>query len=54
MNEVVVEEEPVVEYELNFDKIPKVGNNGHNWVERGLFVTCDGAGTHPPHRHRIK
>jgi hypothetical protein len=52
--EEVDEEELAVEYELNLDKIPKIGNDGHNFVKRGIVVTCDGAGTHPPHRHVIK
>lgn len=42
------------EYTLNLDEIPKVGNNGHNWVTRGIVITCDGAGSHPPHRHAIR
>jgi hypothetical protein len=48
-----VEEVPEVEYELNLESLPKVGNDGHNWIKRGIVITCDGAGTHPPHRHVV-
>ena len=40
------------DYVLDLDNRPKIDK--HNWVERGLVVTCDGCGTHPPHRHAIK
>lgn len=38
---------PVVEYELDLNDLPV---QQHNWVLRGIVVSCEGAG-HPSHRH---
>lgn len=35
------------EYKIDLDNLPR---QKHNWVRRGISVTCGGAG-HPPHRH---
>ena len=40
-------EQLVNEYELNLDDLPK---QTHKWVDRGLVLSCEGAG-HPNHRH---
>lgn len=32
---------------IDLDNLPR---QKHNWVKRGISVTCGGAG-HPPHRH---
>lgn len=39
--------EPVPEYQVDLDKLEK---QEHNWVQRGIVVSCEGAG-HPNHRH---
>ena len=38
------------EYQFDIDNPPKVE---HQWVERGTFISCEGAG-HPNHRHHIR
>lgn len=35
------------EFKLDLDSLPK---QQHNWVQRGIVVSCEGAG-HPNHRH---
>lgn len=35
------------EHTFDMDNLPKVA---HRWVDRGLFLSCEGAG-HPNHRH---
>ena len=42
-----ITEEPVVEYELDLNNMPKVK---HHFIQRGVVVSCEGAG-HPSHRH---
>ena len=40
-------EELVESYSFDMDNPPKVV---HKWVDRGLILSCEGAG-HPNHRH---
>lgn len=40
-------EELKAEYQFDMDNPPAVH---HNWVDRGLVMSCEGAG-HPNHRH---
>lgn len=35
------------EYKLDLDNLPR---QQHNWIERGLKVSCEGA-NHPHHSH---
>ena len=35
------------EHQFDMDNLPKIN---HQWVDRGLFLSCEGAG-HPNHRH---
>lgn len=45
MEEELINDKP--EFELDLDKAVI---QGHNWVRRGIIVSCEGAG-HPNHRH---
>ena len=38
------------EFELDLDNLPPTK---HNWVKRGIVMSCEGA-NHPSHRHFIK
>jgi len=42
-------EEAKVEFEFDMDNMPA---KNHNWVDRGMFLSCERAG-HPNHRHHI-
>ncbi len=42
----VIEQTPP-ESSINLDNLPKPE---HNWVKRGVVVSCEGA-NHPNHRH---
>lgn len=39
-------EQPKPEFTVNLDELKP---QEHRWVDRGLVVSCEGAG-HPPHR----
>ena len=43
-------EEAKVEYEFDMDNMPA---KNHRWVDRGTFLSCEGAG-HPNHRHHVQ
>jgi len=38
------------EYKLDLESLPKLQ---HNWVKRGIKVSCEGAG-HPHHSHFLR
>jgi hypothetical protein len=39
------------EYQVNLDEIVSAGRQvKHNWVRRGIKISCEGAG-HPHHSH---
>lgn len=51
MSDEVTEQEPIVidtpvEYEVDLNNLP---GQQHNWVDRGLVLSCEGAG-HPNHQ----
>lgn len=46
-DEIAAEMEARHEYVQDLDNLPEVK---HNWVERGLKVSCEGA-NHPHHSH---
>lgn len=46
MNDDTVQEQPIPEYQVNLDDLKP---QEHRWVDRGLVMSCEGAG-HPPHR----
>lgn len=41
------QEQPKPEHTVDLDDLPRPE---HKWVDRGLVVSCEGAG-HPNHRH---
>lgn len=45
--EIAAEMEQRSEYSLDLDGLP---SQAHNWVKRGIVVSCEGAG-HPHHSH---
>lgn len=45
-HEEIIQEAPI-EYEFDMNNMP---TQNHKWVDRGTFLSCEGAG-HPNHRH---
>jgi|JI8StandDraft_2_1071088.scaffolds.fasta_scaffold321064_2 hypothetical protein len=50
MNNEPVEEAPKPEFTLNLDDLKP---QEHRWVDRGVFIVCEGAG-HPSHRSSVR